>query len=155
MWWRINPAFALFSKRFPSVLRLCLMVQMNTYTQPVWGVWQGKDSFLLHLQKCSAEKHLAQCALPSFPASVPGGKDPWVAPNWKGSHAPLSSPHKVKRGGRGGSGKRRGDTVRRGGGGGGLCMQVFIHGYLRGGGGWHPGRPQMNWGMVCHFWSPN
>jgi len=24
-----------------------------------------------------------------------------------------------------------------------------------GSGGWHPGRPQMNWGLVCHFWSPN
>lgn len=71
-------------------------------------------------------------------ASSWGGGDPWVALNWKWSHAPLSSSHKVRKGkagkelwgGRGGWWRGVGE----GGGG-----AVFILGFPEW--GWHPGRP--------------
>lgn len=54
----------------------------------------------------------------------PWGKDPWVALDWKWSHAPLSSPHKVKKGEAG-----KDEEILWGGRGGGLCVRVFIHGF--------------------------
>lgn len=54
----------------------------------------------------------------------PWGKDPWVALDWKWSHAPLSSPHKVKKGEAG-----KDEEILWGGRGGGLCVRVSIHGF--------------------------
>lgn len=81
----IFSSFVYVLKQFKSELlsgmyHLSLIQYINTNVIPEWVVWQRKDSFLFHLDECSVEKHLAQCALPSFPASLPGGRTPELLP---------------------------------------------------------------------------